>query len=960
MLSTIAFIENDMYVRNFITSGAFDFLMRDDGFAFCVSEIVQKLKGSIPAERIIKTYERNKKNISLTYRFNKISTLALREKSSTLDIKAKKGWFGEYTHEDRLMASVKDYNLTRQYFLKCFENNHTIEAIIKEHRPGLVIFPVTGVESTGTELILLSQKYHFQTLFLVNGWDNLSSKGIFPVLPDYLGAWGPQSLVDAVEIQGMRPHRVFLLGSARYEDYFKSENLHTSPFSHQHILFAGATTPCDEITPLQIIEQAMEDLGIDDTQVVYRPHPWREKRNCFDVFEPEKYKHIILDPQIEHDYFNEKQRGTESVSSQNFPRLNYYPSLVKHALFAVSPMSSMSLEAALFDVPVIILANKDEYHPVPPDLQAAYKHFEGADEVPGWFFIHDLNALKERFKELFIRFKNESPANRQYKGILSNAMKKYLYFDNQSYAQRLFNATNEIHAGMLERGWRSDMMNAIQTNHRDIQSKRIDDEDILKEADRLSRIGDTNGALSAYGRIIQSTPEHVDVHYKMALLYYQIGQLNLAVEHFKKIAELEPGEVSVLNNLGVLCYETRQYLDAIDYLQRALGKSPNYPDAWHNLSRVYLALKQEENAARALTECLTRAPDHDLARETLGQLHPENIQPIIASMPRVSLPCKNQSSINLMNKDYSGHRIVRENGRMYIENGKGREHFRVHLVSARWTNHPWGYGNEAFRALIRMGFDVIDTDFRHDFDQLSELLQQEAHLTLVLKGDRIPPDLIRRIPGFSILWYPDDLLVTEHGPRDIAYNGHAFDRVYGFAKYDLAEYEKYGVQDIRWLPLSCDPYTHRKLNLPKSYDLSFVGNIYPNRRAMLDRLKKSFNIYITRAFGEKMVRIFNQSKIVLNLGIGSGGIQHRVFEALACGSMFLTNELPGEERIFQDRVHLVYYNEENLETLIQYYLDHEDEREAIAKQGHDEVLEKHTFEHRMDRIIQDIFQPEIP
>lgn len=955
-----------MYVRNFITSGAFDLLMMEQGFGICVSEIVQKLKTSIPAKQLLTVYERNKRNISLTYRFNKISTLALRDKSSTLDIKAKVGWFGEYTHEDRLMAAVKDYNLTRQYFTKCFENNNSLELIIKEHKPDVVIFPVTGVESTGTELILLSQKYHFKTLFLINGWDNLSSKGIFPIPPDYLGAWGPQSLVDAVEIQGMRPHRIFLLGSARYEDYFKPENARERLFPYKYILFAGATTPCDEISPLRIMEEAMEELGIPDTKIVYRPHPWREKRHCFDTFEPEKYKHVILDPQVADDYFNEKRQGTESVSSQNFPKLKYYPSLINHALFAISPMSSMTLESALFDVPVMVLANRDEYHPVPPNLQAAYKHFEGADEVPGWFFVRDLKELKEQFKSLVIRFRHEAAGSRQYQGILSAAMKKYLYYDHRSYAQRLLEATQEIQAGISVNGAKP-VIRAHPSNKADAngsahlhQDNRIKDcQEWLAEADRLSHNGDINHALTAYQKVIHLAPSYVDAYYKIALLYYQMGQMDRAIEFFKKITELEPRDVSVLNNLGVLCFQTKQHHEAIEHLQKALALKPDYADAWHNLGRVYLDLNQEDEAAAAFKECLNRAPDHDLARDVLRQLHPEKIHPIIASMPKVSVPGKDHSSLKLMDKDYARHQVIRSNGRIHIQNGKGQEWFRVHLISARWTNHPWGYGNEAFRALTHMGFDVIDTDFRHDFHQLPKLLEQEAHLTLVLKGDRISPDLIRKIPGLTVLWYPDDLLVTEHGPRDIAYNGHAFDRVYGFAKYDLEEYKKYGVQDVGWLPLSCDPSLHRKLGLPKIYDVSFVGNIYPNRQALLDRLKKSFNIFVTRAFGEDMVRIFNQSKIVLNLGIGSGGIQHRVFEALACGSMFLSNALPSEEHIFQDRVHLVYYNEDNIEELIQYYLDHEEEREAIAKQGYDEVIQKHTFECRMEQIIRDIFQSDI-
>jgi hypothetical protein len=153
---------------------------------------------------------------------------------------------------------------------------------------------------------------------------------------------------------------------------------------------------------------------------------------------------VILDPQVADNYFGEKRKGTESSSSHNFPTLTYYPSLVNHALFLVSPMSSMTLEAALFDVPGLVLAYDDGYHPISGNLQAKYTHFEGGEEVPGWFFVKNLDEMRSTFRILLERLKNETPDNRKFRPILSSAMKKYLYQDDLSYAERLFGATELI------------------------------------------------------------------------------------------------------------------------------------------------------------------------------------------------------------------------------------------------------------------------------------------------------------------------------------------------------------------------------------------------------------------------------------------------------------------------------------------------------------------------------------
>lgn len=441
----IAFIENDMYVRNFITSGAFDLLMQRDDFAIALAENIKRLRDAIPPERVCGIFKRNPVNINLIYNFNQVSMRALRHKSTTFDIKARVNWFGpkdpslfKPTYSQQEMENI------RQQILNSFQRNPSVEAIIQAEQPELVIFPITGVEATGTELIQLSQPYNFKTLFLVNGWDNLSSKGVFPTLPDYLGVWGPQSMLDAVEIQGMPFEGIHLLGCSRYEDYFVAENAAEKIFDFKYALFAGACTPCDEITPLRRMDSMLSQMGVQDFKIVYRPHPWRNKRECFDSFEPEKYAHTIIDPQVSEGYFGEKARGTESCSSQNYPELKYYPSLINHTAFVISPMSSMLLEAALFDVPAIVLAYDDGVHAIPASAQARFKHFEGAENIPGWFFVHEAEEIEPVFEHLVAQLREDSPESRTYRPVLSHAMKKYLHEDGLSYAQRLYLTVEQI------------------------------------------------------------------------------------------------------------------------------------------------------------------------------------------------------------------------------------------------------------------------------------------------------------------------------------------------------------------------------------------------------------------------------------------------------------------------------------------------------------------------------------
>lgn len=322
---------------------------------------------------------------------------------------------------------------------------------------------------------------------------------------------------------------------------------------------------------------------------------------------------------------------------------------------------------------------------------------------------------------------------------------------------------------------------------------------------------------------------------------------------------------------------------------------------------------------------------------------------------RVRIKAPGNEKLVLVGKNYANCQIIEKDRRLFVTKDGIEEPLTVHLVGAGKANYPWGMENEISRALREMGVRVIETDYRLERENFAALFSRPAHFMIVCKGSGIAPELIKKYPGRTLLWYQDDVFTTEHAPRDLAYNGHAFDTVYSFDRAALNEYRKFGIKDVRWLPLAASPAVHRKMDVPKKYDVSFVGNIHPNRKPFLEKLQKKFNVHVERAFMDDMVRIFNQSKIVLNLGIGPTGIQQRVFEALSCGSFLLTNEIPHADRLFENYTHLVYFNDENCQDLIAYYLEQEEEREVIARQGYQEVRLKHTFHHRMVSLLEDVF-----
>jgi len=245
--------------------------------------------------------------------------------------------------------------------------------VVGEVNPDLIIYPSSAYDPDGNDLARISRIMGIPALFLIDNWDNLSSKTIFWAYPNHLGVWGQQSKEHAIRIQGFKPEQVTPIGTPRFDEYYGPKP--PSPFEFKYALFVGQAIAFDELTPLRIIEQCIE-RSHDDIKVVYRPHPWRQARLCDDRFDEAKFQHIILDPQVKSAYYK-KDHGFQ-------PDLKYYPALVKNAEFVVATPTTMLMEALVCHKQVLLLAYDDGIHlTTPANSLTNYEHFKGVTELEG-------------------------------------------------------------------------------------------------------------------------------------------------------------------------------------------------------------------------------------------------------------------------------------------------------------------------------------------------------------------------------------------------------------------------------------------------------------------------------------------------------------------------------------------------------------------------------------------------
>jgi|SRR3989338_6418701 len=160
-----------------------------------------------------------------------------------------------------------------------------------------------------------------------------------------------------------------------------------------------------------------------------------------------------------------------------------------------------------------------------------------------------------------------------------------------------------------------------------------------------------------------------------------------------------------------------------------------------------------------------------------------------------------------------------------------------------------------------------------------------------------------------------------------------------------------------WVPIGCDPKKHKDLGLKRRFDVAFVGTEGKKnlRGELLKALARRYpNSFIGRAESGLLSNIYSSAKIGFNYSINDD-INMRMFEALSCGALLVTNLIRdnGFEEIFSPGVNVAVYRDPGeLFKVIDHYLVHEDERQRIARQGHTLAVSSHTYSDRLKKMLE--------
>ena len=212
---------------------------------------------------------------------------------------------------------------------------------------------------------------------------------------------------------------------------------------------------------------------------------------------------------------------------------------------------------------------------------------------------------------------------------------------------------------------------------------------------------------------------------------------------------------------------------------------------------------------------------------------------------------------------------------------------------------------------------------------------------------------------------------------------HYYDEIFSYEPSD-SEIEFQPGKFVKFLPLGFDPAIYKPDNsiTDKKYDLCFVGRLDKRRLSVLNKVaeyacrnKLQFAVYtsiqlfniphfwlipkllvrrlkynikykylrqyiINRpVIGEELTTLYNNSKICLNIHVGTHAGMHtgpnpRTFELLGCQAFEIIDTGHLDKTALKSGKHLIEFSDEDdLIQKIDYYLQHSDERNLIAANG---------------------------
>lgn len=275
----------------------------------------------------------------------------------------------------------------------------SMQGLFKKYAPGLV-FSANIIAYEEANLIREARKNNITSIGMIKSWDTTSTKGLLRVMPDYLVVPNNRVAKESVNLHNFPESKIFVSGVPQYDVYIKRngvmprekffKSIGADP-SKKLIFYCAVGDwffPSEDET-IKIIDGLIVGEKIKfPSQILVRPHP---KYPGVDG-KLDECRNVIFD-----------RPGTyisSSIDSWEFKEKDilHLANSIAHCDVLVTTASSMTVEACVFDKPVINVGF-DGYKKQKPPLSVSrfYKthHYKPILESGGVKFIYSKEDLAD-------------------------------------------------------------------------------------------------------------------------------------------------------------------------------------------------------------------------------------------------------------------------------------------------------------------------------------------------------------------------------------------------------------------------------------------------------------------------------------------------------------------------------------------------------------------------------------
>ena len=435
------FIGSDFHARSIVESGVLDALIIDYEVVIFTSLKIKMNFHARFSELNCVEFEVSRKVNKLFSQYLALGTARYMNRSNSFRFRIKRYILGDYYESRSLLTKFiwanKSFlkalriviriligkSLFFKYKEKVYFNKLTKQFNLSELQSlnfNIFISWSQNAEPSAIASILLGKRIEVPSMVVVDNWDNLSSKSIFPLEPNALICFGQQSVDFAHSIQKFKECKIYPIGSARFEIYRgliegseKKEPL--------QILYAGSSIAAEDLEILELFEYYYLSNNVN-INFKYRRHPYPQG--------PE----LNLDDL--HLKFPRLFKPGQFLPSRVLESLEQTKEELRTTKILVAMPTTFLLEGVLCKIPTILISfDSKKVRTSSRMMIEELEHLKGIEEVQNISLVN--NSI-----ELFAALNRLSKSKNLIQD--NSALDYFVNWESKSFPQKIIEAIEEI------------------------------------------------------------------------------------------------------------------------------------------------------------------------------------------------------------------------------------------------------------------------------------------------------------------------------------------------------------------------------------------------------------------------------------------------------------------------------------------------------------------------------------